>query len=64
MAQVKQCSNLKTGIPQLAAVLDKYRPENAEFYFELAVLLDCAGSQSLNSLCVAPAGLTECFYRW
>jgi predicted CXXCH cytochrome family protein len=36
MAQVKQFSNLKEGIPQLAAALDKYRPETAEFYFELA----------------------------
>ena len=36
MAQVKQFSNLKAGIPQLAAALDKYRPEAAEFYFELA----------------------------
>ncbi len=36
MAQVKQFSNLKAGIPQLAAALDKYRPETAEFYFELA----------------------------
>lgn len=36
MAQVKQFSNLQAGIPQLAAALDKYRPETAEFYFELA----------------------------
>jgi predicted CXXCH cytochrome family protein len=36
MAQVKHFSNLKAGVPQLAAALAKYRPETAEFYFELA----------------------------
>ena len=36
MAQVKQFSNLNDGIPQLEAALNKYRPENAGFYFELA----------------------------
>src|SRR5690606_9311415 len=36
MAQVKQFSNLEGGIPRLAEALDRYRPEAAEFYFELA----------------------------
>ena len=36
LAQVKQLTNLKEGIPQLAAAIEKYHPENSEFYFELA----------------------------
>jgi tetratricopeptide (TPR) repeat protein len=36
MAQVKQFSNLREGIPQLEAALNQYHPENAGFYFELA----------------------------
>jgi len=36
MAQVRQGSNLKTGIPRLEAAIEKYRPPEGEFYFELA----------------------------
>jgi predicted CXXCH cytochrome family protein len=36
VAQVKQLTNLKEGIPRLSAALEKYRPKNGEFYFELA----------------------------
>lgn len=36
LAQVKQLTNVKDGIPRLAAAIEKYRPAHAEFYFELA----------------------------
>jgi Flp pilus assembly protein TadD len=36
LAQVKQLTNLKEGIASLAAALDKHRPEEGQFYFELA----------------------------
>ena len=36
MAQVKQLTNLKEGIPQLTAAINKHHPEGGEFYFELA----------------------------
>jgi predicted CXXCH cytochrome family protein len=36
VAQVKHNSNLKNGIPRLKEALEKYEPERAEFYFELA----------------------------
>jgi predicted CXXCH cytochrome family protein len=36
IAQVNQRSNLKEGITQLAAAIDRYSPQRAEFYFELA----------------------------
>jgi predicted CXXCH cytochrome family protein len=36
IAQVSQKSNLDQGITQLAAAIEKYRPEPAEYYFELA----------------------------
>src|SRR5262249_8931100 len=35
-AQVTDGANLKTGIPRLRAAIEKYRPNQAEFYFELA----------------------------
>jgi len=36
IAQVAQRSNLDQGIAQLAAAIEKYRPQRAEYYFELA----------------------------
>jgi predicted CXXCH cytochrome family protein len=36
MAQVKQLTNLQEGVPRLAAAIEKFQPEEAEFYFELA----------------------------
>ncbi len=42
-AQVREGSNLKEGIPQLAALLQKYRPAHAEYYVELAEALNTAG---------------------
>ncbi|HEY6341385.1 MAG TPA: tetratricopeptide repeat protein [Bryobacteraceae bacterium] len=36
VAQVSQQSNLGQGIPALAAAIDKYRPERAEYYLHLA----------------------------
>jgi predicted CXXCH cytochrome family protein len=36
MAQVSQKSNLGQGIPALTAAIDKYRPENFEYYLHLA----------------------------
>jgi predicted CXXCH cytochrome family protein len=36
LAQVAQKSNLDAGIPRLAAAIEKYRPQKAEYYFELA----------------------------
>ncbi len=36
VAQVKQGSNLRNGIPRLQEAIEKYEPERAEFYFELA----------------------------
>jgi tetratricopeptide (TPR) repeat protein len=35
-AQVTDGANLKAGIPRLRAAIEKYRPNQAEFYFELA----------------------------
>ncbi len=36
VAQVKHNSNLKNGIPRLKEAIEKYEPERAEFYYELA----------------------------
>ncbi|HYR92112.1 MAG TPA: tetratricopeptide repeat protein [Terriglobia bacterium] len=36
VAQVKQNSNLKEGIRQLSAALEKHQPTQGEFYFEMA----------------------------
>ncbi len=43
VAQVKQGSNLKGGIPQLSALLEKYKPRRAEWYLELAEALENDG---------------------
>jgi tetratricopeptide (TPR) repeat protein len=39
IAQVNQRSNLSDGIGQLTAAIERYSPERAEFYFELAEAL-------------------------
>lgn len=36
VAQVREKSNLAKGVPQLAAVIEKYRPEGSAYYAELA----------------------------
>jgi predicted CXXCH cytochrome family protein len=36
IAQVNQGSNLKAGIVQLSAAIERYSPQRAEYYFELA----------------------------
>ena len=36
VAQVKQLANLLAGIPRLEAAIEKYKPREAAFYFELA----------------------------
>lgn len=43
VAQVKQKSNLKPGIARLTAAIAKYRPQRAEWYFELAEALEHDG---------------------
>jgi predicted CXXCH cytochrome family protein len=43
VAQVNQKSNLRDGIPQLAAAITRYSPARAEFYFELAEALRESG---------------------
>lgn len=43
VAQVKQGSNLKEGIPQLTAAIAKHQPRRAEFYLELAEALENNG---------------------
>jgi tetratricopeptide (TPR) repeat protein len=40
VAQVKQSSNLKAGIPQLTAAIDRHAPKRGEWYLELAEALD------------------------
>jgi tetratricopeptide (TPR) repeat protein len=36
LAQVQQGSNLTAGIPRLQKAIERYKPERAEFYYELA----------------------------
>ena len=43
VAQVKQGSNLKEGIAQLTKAIEKYSPQRAEFYLELADALQSNG---------------------
>ena len=43
VAQVKQRSNLREGIAQLTNAIDKYSPQRAEFYLELAEALQSNG---------------------
>lgn len=43
VAQVKQKSNLKAGIPQLTAAIAKHAPRRAEWYLELGEALEAYG---------------------
>lgn len=43
VAQVVQGSNLAEGIPQLSAAIEKYKPERAEYYLQLADALQQTG---------------------
>jgi tetratricopeptide (TPR) repeat protein len=45
-AQVTDGANLKAGIPRLRAAIEKYRPNQAEFYFELAEAYTRTGEHS------------------
>jgi predicted CXXCH cytochrome family protein len=49
IAQVKQGSNLTEGIGQLTAAIEKYSPQRAEYYLELAQALENNG-QSAKAL--------------
>ncbi len=44
VAQVKDDSNLQKGIPQLAALIQKYHPSDAAYYVDLADALHAAGN--------------------
>ena len=50
MAQVRQGANLKGGIPRLEAAIEKYRPAEGEFYFELA---EAYGKSGLTDKAIA-----------
>ena len=43
-AQLKDDSNLRKGIPQLAALIQKYHPANATYYVDLADALHASGN--------------------
>jgi tetratricopeptide (TPR) repeat protein len=44
LAQVTDGSNLEAGIPRLRAAIEKYRPNQGEFYFELAAAYSKTGN--------------------
>jgi tetratricopeptide (TPR) repeat protein len=44
VAQITNGSNLDAGIPRLRAAIEKYRPNQAEFYFELAAAYATTGA--------------------
>jgi tetratricopeptide (TPR) repeat protein len=44
VAQVMDRSNLEAGIPRLRMAIEKYRPNQAEFYFELAAAYATTGA--------------------
>src|SRR3954452_9837881 len=46
LAQIKESSNLETGLKQLAAFIEKYRPARAGFYSGLAEGYRAAGDRS------------------
>ena len=43
LAQVREWSNLKEGLPLLESLIEKYRPRRAEYYVDLAEGLSTAG---------------------
>jgi predicted CXXCH cytochrome family protein len=49
VAQAKDDSNLRGGIPQLNALLEKYRPPQAEYYVDLADALHDAGDAAQSA---------------
>jgi predicted CXXCH cytochrome family protein len=46
IAQVREQSNLTKGLPQLAALIDKQRPQQAAYYAELAEAYAAAGNMA------------------
>ena len=46
VAQVDQQSNLEAGTPRLKQAIEKYKPENPVFYFELATAYEKSGNQA------------------
>jgi len=46
VAQVREKSNLAEGLPRLESLLQKYRPQSAEYYVDLAQGLSAAGQLS------------------
>jgi len=49
VAQVKEESNLRGGIPQLTALIQKYQPANAAYYVDLADALSAAGEKARSA---------------
>lgn len=49
VAQVKEESNLRGGIPELAALIEKYKPANAQYYVDLAEALHAAGRSAQSA---------------
>ncbi len=43
LAQVLELSNLKNGLPRLEGLIEKYRPQRAEYYADLAEALSTTG---------------------
>ncbi len=48
-AQVKEESNLRGGIPELTALIQKYQPANAAYYVDLADALSAAGERARSA---------------
>jgi predicted CXXCH cytochrome family protein len=46
LAQILEWSNLKNGLPQLESLIEKYRPQRAEYYADLAEGLIAAGERA------------------
>lgn len=46
VAQVRESSNLKEGLPLLAGLIEKYRPQPAQYYLDLAQGLAAAGEHT------------------
>jgi len=49
-AQVKDDSNLRAGVSELNALLQKYRPSSADYYIDLADALQAAGASMQSSV--------------
>jgi len=46
LAQILEWSNLKEGLPRLAGLIEKYRPQRADYYADLAEGLSTAGERA------------------